>query len=304
MMAILHAIDAAGNTGDARVQLTVIPKPLPTVTGVRATPKIEQVDLTWTPLEEPVDGYRIYIGTESKNYSSYLDSPDPRGGATIGGLKPGSNYFFAVTALKGDRESRDKSIEISGTVLGLTLDTTPQDGGLLLEWSSLDTDIPLSSFILEYGVDAGNLTEKRTLNGDLRAYALRDLLNDVNYLLKLTPVTTTGDLLEDLAAEGSGTPSGTGIGFKTTPVDPVPFSTTIGRPGPTGGGHAAPPSGTVHSGAPSTPGVGLPPIAWWIAGSLAALAFYIHWQRRKTMQMTLQFLQSMETQYNNSSMVK
>lgn len=299
IMAILRAVDGAGNSGEARVQLTVEPKALSTVTGVRATPKIEQADLTWTPAEEPVDGYRIYVGMESKNYSSYLDSPDPRGGATIGGLKPGSTYYFAVTALKGDRESKEKSLEISATVLGLTLDVTPQDGGLLLEWSSLDTDIPLSSLILEYGVEAGSLTEKRTLNGDLRAYALRDLLNDVTYLLKLTPVTTTGDLLEDLAAEGSGTPSGTGIGFKTTTVDPVPFSTTIGRPGSSGGNRPIPSSGTVHSGAPSTPGVGLPPITWWIAGALAAVAFSIHWQRRKTMQMTLRFLQSMDTQYRN-----
>ncbi|MEK7563504.1 MAG: hypothetical protein AAB544_03865 [Patescibacteria group bacterium] len=173
---------------------------------------------------------------------------------------------------------------------------TPQDGGLMLEWSSLDSDIPLSSFILEYGVEAGNLTEKRTLNGDLRAYALRDLLNDVTYVLKLTPVTTTGDLLEDLAAEGGGMPSGTGIGFRTTPVDPAPFPITSNGPG---GGRQIPPSGTVHSGAPATPGTGLPPIAWWIAGSLAAVAFYVHAQRRKTMRMTLQFLQSMETQYRN-----
>ncbi|TSC58848.1 MAG: Ig-like domain-containing protein [Candidatus Peregrinibacteria bacterium Greene0416_62] len=298
-MAIVRATDKAGNAGEARVQLTVEPKALPTVTGVRATAKIEQVDLTWTPAEIPVDAYRIYVGMEPSNYSSYLDSPDPRGGATIGGLKPGSTYYFAVTALQEDRESEEKSLEISATVLGLTLDVTPQDGGLLLEWSSLDTDIPLSSFILEYGVEAGNLTEKRTLNGDLRAYALRDLLNDVTYLLKLTPVTTTGDLLEDLAAEGSGAPSGTGIGFKTTSADPVPFSTTTGRPGSSGGNGLIPSSGTVHSGAPATPGVGLPPIAWWIAGSLAAIGFYIHWQRRKTMQMTLHFLQSMETQYKN-----
>lgn len=297
VMAVVQGIDNAGNTGEARVQLTIEPKALPTVTGVRAAPKIEQVDLTWTPLEESVDGYRIYVGTESKNYSSYLDSPDPRGGATIGGLKPGSTYYFAVTGLKGDRESRDKSIEISTTVLGLTLDVTPQDGGLLLEWSSLDTDIPLSSFKIKYGVEKGNLTEERILNGDLRAYALRDLLNDVTYFLELIPITTTGDFLEDLATEGTGTPSTTGRGFKPTPVDPVPFPTTVGRPGSTGGSRSIPSSGTVHSGAPSTPGVGLPPIAWWIAGSLAAVAFFVHWQRRKTMQMTLQFLQSMETRY-------
>lgn len=297
-MAVIRAKDAAGNTSEARVQLTIEHKALPAVSDVHATPKIEQVDLTWTPVETPVDGYRIYVGTASKDYSSYLDSPDPRGGATIGGLKPGSTYYFAVTALRGDRESKEKSLEISATVLGLTLDVTPQDGGLMLEWSSLDTDVPLSSFILEYGVEAGNLTEKRTLNGDLRAYALRDLLNDVTYLLKLTPVTTTGDLLEDLAAEGSGAPAATGKGFKPTPVDPVPFATTIGRPGSSAhGGRPIPSSGTVHSGAPSTPGVGLPPIAWWIAGSLAAVAFYVRWQRRKTMQMTLRFLQGMEKQY-------
>ena len=295
-MVVIRALDKAGNSAEVRMQLTVEPKALPVVTGLRATAKIEQVDLTWTPVSEDVEGYRIYVGTEPGNYSSYLDSPDQRGGATVGGLKPGTTYIFAVTAIAGDRESKEKSAETTATALGLTLDVTPQDGGLMLEWSSLDSDIPLSSFILEYGVEAGNLTEKRTLNGDLRAYALRDLLNDVTYVLKLTPVTTTGDLLEDLAAEGGGMPSGTGIGFRTTPVDPAPFPITSNGPG---GGRQIPPSGTVHSGAPATPGTGLPPIAWWIAGSLAAVAFYVHAQRRKTMRMTLQFLQSMETQYRN-----
>lgn len=298
-MAIVRATDSAGNEAQARIQLTVVPQALPKVTGVRATPKIEQVDLTWSPVDDrAVDGYRIYVGTESKDYSSFLDSTDPRGGATIGGLKPGTTYYFAVTAMQGDRESKEKSHEVSAIALGLTLDITPQDGGLMLEWSSLDTDIPLSSFILEYGVEVGNYTEKRTLNGDLRAYALRDLLNDVTYALRLTPVTTTGDLLEDLAAEGQGAPVATGNGFQPTPADPVPFSTTIGGP-VSGATRSIPSSGTIHSSAPSTPGVGLPPIAWWIAGSLATVACYVHWQRRKTMQMTLRFLQTMETNYRN-----
>ncbi len=307
-MAIVRLTDSAGNVGEMRVQLSVSSQALPTVTGVRVTSKIEQIDLSWTPLEDPIiEGYRIYIGTEPKNYSSYLDSPDPRGGATVGGLKPGTTYYFAVTALAGDRESKAKSIEVTAVPLGLKLDVTPQDGALLIEWSALDEDTPLSSFKLEYGVEDGNLTEIRILNGDLRAYTLRDLLNDVNYFLRLTPITTTGDMLKDLSAEGQGSPAATGGGFHPTAADPVPFGligSGIGAgsgPGPSSfpSQPDIPPSGTVHSGAPSTPDVGLPPIAWWIAGAFSVGAFYIQRQRRKTMQMTLQFLQSMEQRYRH-----
>jgi hypothetical protein len=274
------------------------------------SPKIEQIDLSWNPIEDPaVEGYRIYVGMEPKNYSSYLDSPDPRGGATVGGLKPATTYYFAVTALAGDRESRAKSIEVTGVPLGLKLDVTPQDGALLIEWSSLDEDTPLSTYKLEYGVENGNLTEIRILNGDLRAYTLRDLLNDVNYFLRLTPITTTGDSLNDLAAEGQGTPAATGGGFHPTAADPVPFG-VIGSGIGTGPAYSSlpsqpnipssiPPSGTVHSGAPATPGTGIPPIAWWIAGAFSTVAFYVQAQRRKTMRVTLQFLQSMEQRYRH-----
>lgn len=302
IIATLKAVDAAGNTAESQVQFTVSPPALPTVTGLRATPKIEQVDLAWDAItDQPVDGYRIYIGTDTKNYSSYLDSPDKRGGATVGGLKPGTMYYFAVTALQGERESKTKSIEISGTPKGLTLDITPQDGSLVIEWSSLDTDLPLSSFTLEYGVDGNDYSEKRILNGELRAFALRDLLNDVTYHLRLTPITTTGQALEDLAAEGQGTPSSSGNGFKPTAADPIPFQTGItsggSRPTPPPFHAAPPPSETIHSGAPSVPSVGIPPIAWWLAIILSCIAFFVHYQRRKTLQMTLQFLGHMEKQY-------
>ncbi len=309
-MAIIRLTDGAGNTGETRVQLSISAQALATVTGIRATPKIEQIDLSWNPLEDPVvEGYRIYVGTEPKNYSSYLDSPDPRGSATVGGLKPGTTYYFAVTALAGDRESRSKSIEVTAVPLGLKLDVTPQDGALLIEWSSLDEDTPLSTYKLEYGVENGNLTEIRMINGDLRAYTLRDLLNDVNYFLRLTPITTTGDALNDLAAEGQGSPAATGGGFHPTAADPVPFGiigSGIGTgpsysslPSKPGTPPSIPPSGTVHSGAPETPGTGIPPIAWWIAGAFSTVAFYVQMQRRKTMRVTLQFLQSMEAQYRN-----
>jgi hypothetical protein len=304
-MATVQLTDSAGNISETRVQLSVSAQALQTVTGVRVSPKIEQIDLSWTPLEDPiVEGYRIYIGTEPKNYSSYLDSPDPRGGATVGGLKPGTTYYFAVTALAGDRESGSKSIEVTAIPLGLKLDVTPQDGALLIEWSALDEDTPLSSFKLEYGVEDGNLTEIRMLNGDLRAYTLRDLLNDVNYFLRLTPITTTGDMLKDLAADGQGSPAATGGGFHPTAADPVPFGVIgsgIGSGNGNGNGPSSapgapsiPPSGTVHSGAPSTPDVGFPPIVWWIAGAFSVAAYYLQMQRRKTMRMTLEFLQSME----------
>jgi len=71
-------------------------------------------------------------------------------------------------------------------------------------------DVPLASYLLEFGVQGEEFTESRFLNGELREYTLRDLLNAVPYQLRLTPISVTGQKVEDLSATGEGTPSATG----------------------------------------------------------------------------------------------
>lgn len=221
---VVRAEDFAGNFDEIRTTLTVDMHSLPRVEGLKATPRESAVELEWQAISEPVDGYRVYVGEDPENFLYTLDTGRPSLRARVSGLHPGRLYYFATTALEGDRESKEKSAVVSARVLGLTLTVTEQDSSLLLQWEfPTDAKAMLGNFLLEYGVAPDTYTEKRLLHGELRATTLRDLINGVTYHIRLTPITTTGDPLEDLAAVGLGTPRGLGDGFIPSASDPIPF---------------------------------------------------------------------------------
>jgi hypothetical protein len=281
--AIVSVTDKAGNTTDLGTQLIVGGKTLPKVQNLKAEAKIDAVDLTWDPLPGNVDGYRIYIGDSVNNYLYTLDTGKVTTKATVKGLTQGQEYTFAVTALRGDMESEEKSDPAVSRVLGFKLEVTPGDGALRVTWTSLALDLPLSSFMLEYGTDEEALTESRTLNGDLRDTVIRDLINGVPYFIRVTPVTVTGDALDELSATGEGTPDG--AGFKPGPRDDVPFDIPDL------------PEGPLHSGAPANPSSGVPAGVWMTLLGVATAGVYLRWRRRKSTAQTAAFLQAVQAQY-------
>lgn len=290
--ATISVADAAGNSAQQSISLEVERKGLPKVQNIQVFPETNAATLQWDPLvSEPIDAYRIYVGESPKQFDFSLDTEFITTAAQVAGLRPGTEYFFSVTALESDRESKEFDI-VSATIKGLRLTVTPQDSSLLVDWSELVTDTPLSSFILEFGVEPEKYTEKRFLNGELQTYILRDLINGVTYYLKLTPVDVTGQLVEDLSATAEGTPNGDG--FSITPGDEVPFDTsvrTVTRTTAT----VAPPD--AHRSAPQTASTGLPTVAWWILIGCASSGLMIYWHRRRKLLTTTAFLQAMESQY-------
>lgn len=279
---VIVAMDSAGNTTETRAVLTIGAETLPTVQNVRVSPRTGAVALEWDPVEGDVDGYRIYVGDSPTNFLYNLDTGRVTTKATVAGLSSGKTYYIAVTALREDIESKEKSEIVTARTLGLALEATPQDSGLLLQWE-LASETPLSSYVLEYGVQDGVYTERRLLNGELKAFTVRDLLNNVTYYVRLTPVTITGDKLDELAATDSASPNG-GVGFQASAADPIPFDP------------AHPPVGIVNP--PSeTPSTGIPPIAIWVALLVAPLAFWLHIRRRKQLQQSEAFLRAIEQNY-------
>lgn len=258
----LRATDSAGNVAELLATLTVGSPALATVANVKAEPRVNGVSVSWTELDEDVDQYRVYVGEKPASFGYFLDTETPTGSALIAGLAPGKQYYFAVTALEGERES-DKSRVVGATPLGMTLTVRPDDHGLALQWTSVDADAPLSHFLLEYGIDEASLSETRLLNRELTEYALRDLLNGVEYVLRLTPVTTGGKKLSDLSAVARGTPSGSG--FHPGAGDDIPFDITQ-HPG------------ELPTIAPETPGSGIPAVLGW---SVAAAALGGGWYQLK-----------------------
>jgi hypothetical protein len=73
------------------------------------------VPLTWDPsVTENIAGYRVYVGTASRTYSS-SNSIGNKTSYTVTGLSNGT-YYFAVTAIDTDGLESDFSNEISRTL--------------------------------------------------------------------------------------------------------------------------------------------------------------------------------------------
>lgn len=282
----IGATDGAGNTEEVRTTFTVGAEGLPIVQNLRGSPRVDGVELQWDPVPGDIGAYRIYVGDGPENFLYTLDTGRVTTKVTVKGLSSGQTYFFAVTALQGSLESSEKSEVIEAGPLGFTLDVTPEDSALHVTWTSLNTDLPIGSFLLQYAqssedLENPELREERMLLGTLRDITVRDLLNGVPYYLRLTPITVAGDELEELAANGQGTPNGDG--FSVSPRDDVPFGTI--KPGD-----------TMHN-APSNPSTGIPSYAWIAAaliGSLGVLWKYMH--RRRVLQ-TQAFLQAVQMHY-------
>lgn len=278
----VKAVDRAGNETEVRTNFTVGQTSLPTVQNVNAEARVNAVGLQWDPLRDAsIDGYRVYVGETPDNFLYTLDTGRVTTKATVAGLTAGKPYFFAVTALKGSIESAEQSAVVQVIPLGLSLDVLPGDGALQIKWTSLSTDLPLSSFTLEYGTEEETYTETRTLNAGLREFTIRDLINGIPYFIRLTPVTVTGDELEDLAATGRGTPDGSG--FHAGPNDPVP-------------GNISTTPGNVHP-APSNTGSGLPTMAWMGIVILGLGGAFYSWRARAAARHTDAFLAAIQSQY-------
>ncbi len=292
--ALILASDALGNQTQMKAMLTIKSKELTQVRNLRANPLANAVTLEWDAPsdgeEQDIEKYRIYVGEKEGDFAYDFVTDRAVTKATVANLKAGQPYYFAVTALKEDRES-EKSDVVSAQALGLTLEVSPQASALKLTWTPLSKDIPLSAYVLEYRVKfeeeeeselAWQGAERRLINAELKTYILRDLIDGIPYAVRLTPLTVTNEELTDLVALGEGTPNGNG--FLVGAADPIPFDATS-HPG------------NLHSGAPLTPESGLPRAAGWILVAAFGGAGGLWYRRRIQRQRHAAFLHAMQTRY-------
>lgn len=283
----LSGRDAAGNVTDVTGTLSITGPSLPQVQNVRAQSLAGGIQLTWDAIpDETITGYRIDTGNSPGRSDTTLDTPGPTGEAAVMGLKSGSEYFVTVRALRG-QETGPKSTVIVARTLGMEVTVTPQDGSLLLQWTFPDTT-PLASFLLEFGSMEGEYSEQRTLEGSMRVYTVKDLLTQP-YLIRLTPVATTGQILSDLTVTTQGTPT-RALAFRASADE------LTGRVKP---GDVAP-ENALHAGAPATTRSGLPGISLRLVLGLTAAALGMYWyRRRKMMRETRAFLAVMHRKYHS-----
>ncbi|TMP89157.1 MAG: fibronectin type III domain-containing protein, partial [Verrucomicrobia bacterium] len=67
--------------------------------------------LSWqaSPSSPNIDGYRVYYGTSSGNYSQHADFLGTGTSVTVVAPPTGSTYYYTVVAYKGSLESSDSN---------------------------------------------------------------------------------------------------------------------------------------------------------------------------------------------------
>ncbi len=218
------AKDSVGNEGTAFMKWTVTTKTVPMVEGVTSEAQAGQVLLRWKALENtPLSQYKVYVATEEDptNYLYSFGTKNPTSTSVIiKDLPFGKKYLFSLTAVRVDgAESNQKSIAVAASPLGFSLNIKPGKDHALLEWNIMP-NLPLANYILEYGTEPGQYTEKRTVNGNASSVMVRDLIPEITYEFKLTPVTVTGKVMTELAAIGHVLLSSTG--YTIGAADPAP----------------------------------------------------------------------------------
>lgn len=256
---------------EVRGTLNVRERDVPPPQNLTAIARPSGVDLLWDelPASEGITKYTVYVGLAPDDFSSSIETNGPEAGAQIKGLQTDTEYFFAVTAWKNDRESVKSEI-ISTRSNGLNLKLIPGLDSIQVTWQ-YPADAPaVGQFKLEYWVDDTEHYE-RMLTGELRSFTIPDLLSDITYFVRLTPIAITGDEFTDIVASGSATTLNGA--FKPGPADPVYL------PKPTNTNATPPPK--LNNGPDNTPGSGVPMgiVAGALVASLSLFAWL--WRRRQ-----------------------
>jgi Fibronectin type III domain len=284
--------DAAGNeSGITQVSWDVQTKEIPKVTGVKAVGQAHQVALSWDASKGfEVREYKIYVSKKSAP-TVFLYSIGTGKAVTSAVVKDlpqiDEDYVFFLTAIDtAGTESKEKSDGVAASPLGMRITLTPGDQSLLVEWKAV-AGLSLSHYVLEYGVEEGVYTERRTIPGTAESMMLRDLLPAIEYFVRLTPIALTGQTRADLATTASGFPKGRGFAIGSS--EPVPPNTFQGL-------HGGAPRQPVT---PSVPSTGVPTTVFIIivVASLAAFGWYMK-QVKTERERTRAFLESMQNRYS------
>lgn len=288
----VEATDIVGNqSAVTKVMWTVVTKEIPIVQNVQAVGQAQQVALSWDAVGGvDVREYKVYISTEDEpeNYLYSIATSKPVTSAVLKDLPLGVTYLFSLTAIdKEGNESTEKSVPAVASPLGTRLTVTPGDASLRIEWNKI-ANLPLSHYVLRYGVDPTELTEQRSINGEAESAMLRDLLSGVMYYLELTPIAVNGQTRADLTVKAEGTP--TGKGFIAGTSDPVPDDTFTDL-------HSGAPKQPVYR--PSVPSTGVPTTLFWsiLVLSLVLFGAYARHVRSERLK-TSAFLEMMQNRYH------
>ncbi len=267
---VITVSDAAGNDIQETKSLTVVAGGLPQVSGLTASALDRDVLLSWMAVPG-ASGYRVYFGVQPNDLAYHVDTGSAATSARLTGLQGGQTYYFAVTGLTADgRESEGRGQLTSATTRGslFQLRLTPLVNSAGMEWVA-PPGADVLAYRIQFGVQAGALTEQRLIGPGVSRFQIPDLINGVTYYVTIGALLRDGELLVD-SAELSVTPGEGGRpGIRLSGADPLPRDVIIGS--------APSPS---HPSAPATPRSGLP-LTLTALVSFFAVAGFFFLRRRK-----------------------
>jgi hypothetical protein len=103
-------LTCTGAGGSANQSVTITVTPLRSVTVSWISPTVNADNSLLTDLA----GFRVYYGTSSGNYNSYVQVANSAAtSAVVNNLTPGATYHFAVSAYDTSGNESSKSTDIS-----------------------------------------------------------------------------------------------------------------------------------------------------------------------------------------------
>jgi c-di-GMP-binding flagellar brake protein YcgR len=209
----VSAINSAGE-GQKSNETSAVPCTVPSAPrNLSATAGNANVTLSWEPPADDggmaVTNYAIYYGTISGNYTMNITVGNISE-YQITGLTNGQRYYFAVSAINAVGES-EKSNE--ATALPCTIPSPPQDltavagnSNVKLTWQppADNGGLPVSGYIIYYGVSPGNYTTNITVD-NVTTYTITSLTNGQRYYFAVSAINAVGE--SEKSNEASATPT-------------------------------------------------------------------------------------------------
>jgi fibronectin type 3 domain-containing protein len=169
-------------------------------TGLVATPGNSQVTLNWTAPSNggsAITGYRIYRGTASGNKTHLATVANATTFTDTGG-KPGTTYYYQVTALNAvgesarSNEASAKSFTLADGPRNLTA-TTHTTLGVVVAWGipSSDGGSPITGYRIYRSTSAGTETFLAAV-GTVTSYQDTSTVSGTRYYYRAAAVTAAG----------------------------------------------------------------------------------------------------------------
>ncbi|MBI2889615.1 MAG: fibronectin type III domain-containing protein [Nitrospirae bacterium] len=191
---VVIASDGNGNTQEGFVSFRwlIAPREIPAPTGLTAQAGDGGAVLSWQAVAGAT-GYKVYYGPSADSLGQSVRATETS--TSIGGLANGTTYYFAVTALAGEKESpRSAAVSatpIAGAVKILSAPTglvaTAGDGKVTLAWGAVEG---AASYKVYYGTAQNSLDTAVGVTGLTAEIA--GLANGTAYYFAVASVDASG----------------------------------------------------------------------------------------------------------------